>query len=130
MPVPGASASPRKRDSPADKPLPAMKSKTTVCQPPESNKISFRLDPDFLEELYRRASQQGMSIHELSRFYVVQALSQDGEDQALRHAHGEILENLRTFHSDFAFAVQEILRCAGNVSTEDARKWVEAIKPE
>jgi hypothetical protein len=114
-----------------------------------SETIGFRLPLELFRALQSKAEEQGLSVHKLAEAYVVEALGESKEDAILEAlnvicakmdavtgapAHSEHLAELRqqifTLHNDFAFGVEALLHCAGQLSKKDAERWVQSIKPQ
>lgn len=91
--------------------------------------VGFRLEPDLLAELVRRASLHGISHHQLARAYVVEKIycgeNAEKGTEALLAAVEVVNERLHQFQADFAFSVQALLTCAGKLKDEEAKKWVD-----
>jgi hypothetical protein len=93
--------------------------------------IGFRLDEQSERILTERARRLQTSPHLLAREYVLEILQQAEERAALREAICELYRAQQQFRSDFAFAVEALLTSAGEISQDEARRWVEkSLTPE
>jgi len=102
--------------------------------------IAFRLDPTSREALATQAARLEVSVHELARHYVVQALTmgqtltQLTSSLALVHEdlHGSqqvlegLLQHLLALRLDLALAVQALLVASDRVDAKQAQAWAEA----
>lgn len=94
-------------------------------QPCAPDVTGFRLEPEFRLLLGERASQLGISPHQLAKIYVTERLLEPQEREALRQAIKMTNEDLSSFREDFAYALQAVLSSAGTLSKEKAKAWVE-----
>jgi hypothetical protein len=97
-----------------------------------SSTVGFRLDPEALDVLRRRAERLGSSHHELARQYVLETLGGQQERAALQQAvvslqQGvvSLKEELTELREDFALAVECLLTSAGQANEKEAQEWVQ-----
>ena len=87
--------------------------------------IGFRLDDESRCLLAARSARLGLSVHELARFYVIEALKEPEEKYALRMIADTIHRELTAFREDHALATEVVLRTLGKQSEQEIIKWVE-----
>jgi hypothetical protein len=90
-----------------------------------SSTVGFRLDPEALDVLRRRADRLGSSHHELARQYVLEALGGEQERAALQQAVLSLKDELTELREDFALAVECLLTSAGQANEKEAQEWVQ-----
>ena len=87
--------------------------------------IGFRLDPDSREALLGRASQRGISIHDLARIYVLEALHAETERTILEEGFGNLRQQLRQQQMELGKIAYALLIGAGKLKEDQAREWVQ-----
>ena len=103
---------------------------TTIIQPTLNEwkkippTIGFRLDDEHKMVLFQRARLLKMSVHDLARHYVIQALHEGDERQQIISAVVALRDEIREARKDVAVSTQELLISAGKGTLSQAREWV------
>lgn len=88
--------------------------------------VGFRLlDEADKKELAKRSLKAGVTVHELARAYVIDALHSKEEIPELRAAILSLHSQLVEMRRDFAVAVEMLLLTIGEDSKEDIKMWIE-----
>jgi hypothetical protein len=110
-----------KRKTTEASPNPAGANPTTASAPLT---IGFRLDAEARDALNGRAAVLNMSVHELSRRYVIESLAEPEERAALSLAVEDLRKEIGVLRQDISDATLALLVCAGHQTEETARAWV------
>ncbi len=86
--------------------------------------IGFRLDDESRRILSERAARLGISVHDLARSYVNEALHVREERALLVQSLQHIEERLTLIRGDVATTAEALLANAGKVKLEEAHRWV------
>jgi hypothetical protein len=87
--------------------------------------IGFRLDDESRRVLGERAARLRVSVHDLARTYVREALHVREERAILVQTLRSIDDRLLRLHGDVATTAEAMLVNAGKVQAEEAHHWVE-----
>ena len=85
--------------------------------------ITFRLDSEFNEVLAERATQLGVSPHELARSYVREALTSQVAMEELFKAIVAMRDEQLHLRQAFGRSVETLMVSAGRVSVSEAQNW-------
>lgn len=88
-----------------------------------SKPITFRLDPECNMALLDRASQLGISPHELARGYVREALTTSVAFEELFKAITTIRKEQLHLREAVGRSVEVLFVSAGKIPREDAKNW-------
>lgn len=87
--------------------------------------IGFRLDAASRQVLGERAFRLKVSVHDLARDYVIEALQAQDVRFLLAQSLQGIEERLNLLRGDFATTTEAMLVNAGKIKAEEAHRWVE-----
>lgn len=93
--------------------------------------ISFRPDKADRDLLFTRASEQGLSSHQLAHDYVVSILHEQSDGREMEAKIANLEQRIKQLRDELCLVAEVLLNAAGKVSKEQAAEWVDAnLKPE
>jgi hypothetical protein len=92
--------------------------------------IGFRLSEDEAGELADRASEEGISPHQLAHDLVLASLHESERRAAELRDFQKLQHQVFELREELALVAEVLLSCAGKVETRDAGRWVDQnLKP-